>query len=221
MQYVKALSDFLSTCDGLVRDVFFSIYSIIESLDATEQPAAVMFLCENALTLKSDYSKRIEKGYYTDAQAENADKKINRKFKPILNQLIEKSSKNSVPSFEFYKSVWEIIQSSIFRTKRERALALFKVVDHDLIPYRSVGTGLSMEQEEYKLIVDELEQTVLDDTEYIMKLDYEQKTQRASLLVDKLLSLHNKEKQTVYMALLINGIESNVKEELKDMIENI
>lgn len=221
MQYEKVLSDFLSTCDGLVLDVFFSIYSIIESLDETEQPAAVMYVCENALSSKSDYSKRIEKGYYTDEQIKNAEKKINKKFSPILNGLIEKCSKDSVQPVEFYKSVWKIIQSSIFKTKRERALALFRVVDHDLIPYRSVGVGLTMEQEKYESIVDDLERTVLDDTEYILKLSYGQKTQRASLLVDKLLSLHNKEEQTVYMALLINEVESNVKEELKAVIESI
>lgn len=221
MNYKKILADFLSTCDGSILDVFYSIYSIIESLEKEEQPSAVMYLCENIHSLESDYSKRIEKRYYTDEQAQKAHKKINKKFKKVLNDLIEESSKKFVEPIVFYRVVWNMIQSSIFTTKRERAFALFRVVDHDLIPYRGVGIGLTMDQNKYEAIVDTLEKTVLDDTEYIIKLNYDQKTQRASLLVDKLLSLNNKEEQSVYMAIIMNEIESNIKEDIKTVIERI
>ena len=221
MQYEKILSDFLSTCDGLVRDVFFSIYSIIESLDETEQPAAVMYVCENALSTKSDYSKRIEKQYYTDEQVEKAEEKIDKKFSILLDSLIEESSKNAVKPIDFYKAVWKMIQSSVLKTKRERALALFKVVDHSLIPYRSVGMGLSMKQERYESIVDAITEPVLYDTAYILRLDYQQKTQRASLLVDKLLALNSKEEQTVYMSIVMHEIEKNIKKEVMAAIENL
>lgn len=221
MHYESVLAKFLSTCDGLVRDVFFSLYTTIESFDEKDQPSAIMYLCENAFTIKSDSSNRIEKEFYTDKQVAVAEQKIIQKFDPALNSLIEESSKNSVSPAHFYKEVWALIQSSIFKTKRERALALFRLVDHSLIPYRCVGIGLTMDQETYESAVENLGESILKDTEYILRLGYEQKTQCASLLVDKLLSLENKEDQAVYMTIIINEIENNIKGSIKDAIERI
>ena len=221
MNYKTILAEFFSTCDGIVRDVFFSVYSILESLDKTEQPAAFMYVCENALNSKSDYSNRIEKNYYTDMQVQKADEKINKKFMPALNALIEESARNSVSPLDFYAHVWDLIQSPILKTKRERALAVFRVVNHKLIPYRSVGIGLSMDDELFDNIVDDLENSVLADTEYILKLDYEQKTQRASLLLDKLLALKSVEEQVVYMSIIMNEVENNIRHEVKAALERI
>jgi len=55
----------------------------------------------------------------------------------------------------------------------------------------------------------------------ILNLYYEQKTQRASLLVDKLLSLEDKQLQAVYMTMIINEVEENIKDQLKDYIDNM
>ena len=57
--------------------------------------------------------------------------------------------------------------------------------------------------------------------EYILKLDYDQKTQRASLLLDKMLGLNSKDEQTVYLALLMKAIENNIREEIKEALDNI
>ena len=221
MTYEKKLTDFLSTCDGRVRDVFFSIYSIIDSLDEKEQASAVMYVCENVYKIRSDHSNRITKDYYTAEQVAKAGQIINQKFTPILEYLIEKSAKNSVAPIDFYSKAWELIQSSIFRTKRDRALALFSLADHELIPYRGVGNGMTMENEKYQSIVDVLKAKVLDDTNFILKMDFDQKTQRASLLVDRLLSLESKEEQAVYMAVLINTVENNIKENLKAALDDV
>ena len=221
MKYEERLSEFLSTCDGKVRNVFFDIYCILESIESANQPAALMFVCENAFKMKSDSSRRIEKEYYTVEQAERAEQKIGTKFMPIFDELVQDYSKKNVAPIKFYTEVWNLMQSSIFRSKREKALALFRVVDHDLIPYRSVGVGITMENETFWSIADALEENALADMEYILKLDYDQKTQRASLLLDKMLGLNSKDEQTVYLALLMKAIENNIREEIKEALDNI
>ena len=221
MNYKEKVAKFFSSCDGLVRNVFFEAYLLIESLDKEDQPAALMYLCENAYRTKSDASNRIDKEFYTPEQLEKAEWKIVEKFTPSLNALIEICTKNKVEPIVFYTKAWELINSSGLKTKRERALALFRMADHELVPYRSVGMGLTMENSEYQKIVESLENSVLEDTEYILKIDYDQKTQRASLLVDRLLSLHSKEEQVVYLSIIMNEIESNVKEDLKSILDRI
>ncbi len=221
MNYKEILDEFLSTCSGKVQNVFFKIYLIIESLDESEQLPAFIYICNNVFSIDSDYSKRVDKDYYTEEQASLAHRKISKKFIPLLDALIEESAKNTVDSTEFYSRVWSLIQSSIFKTKRERALAIFRVANHDLIPYRNVGMGLSMENEQFNNIMESLEDTVISDTEYILKLNYDQKTQRASLLVDKLLALKTNDEKVVYMSMIISALENNIKEKINEAIERI
>lgn len=221
MNYEKILYQYLSTCDGIIRNVFFNLYTIVETLEKKEQPAAVKYICENAFKIESDNSYRIDKEYYTKEQAQKAELKISQKFTPTLNSLITDCSQKQVPVIEFYEKAWLLIQSSVLKTKRERALALFRLVSHELIPYRSVGIGITMENEEYKSIVASLGNDLLNDMEYILRLDYEQRTQRASLLVDRLLSLNSKQSQAVYMAILLDAIEDKVKDEIKSTLQEI
>lgn len=194
---------------------------LIESLDKEDQPAALMYLCENAYRTESDASNRIDKEFYTPEQLKKAERRIVEKYIPSLNELIETCTKNKVEPIVFYTKAWELINSSVFKSKRERALALFRMADHELIPYRGVGMGLTMENGEYQKIVESLEKNILEDTEYILKIDYDQKTQKASLLVDKLLSLHTKEEQVVYLSIIVNEIESNIKEDIKSILDRI
>lgn len=221
MKYEDVLVKFLSTCDGKILDVFYEIYSLINQMEQDEQSAAIMFLCENAFKIKSDGTNEIDKKYYTDEQAKKARQKVNEKFEPVLDLMIEEDAKKATPPIEFYSEVWEMIQSSMFKTKRERALALFSLVDHPLIPYRGVGVGISMSNDTYQQIYDKLEETILDETEYIIKLSYEQKTQRASLLLDKLLSLADKDEQTVYLSIIMNEVANDIKADYKAAIERI
>ena len=221
MNYKTILDDFFSTCDGPVLDVFFSAYSILESIEAVDQPAALMYVCENALAIETNGSQRIEKNYYNDEQLKRANKKINQKFLPALDKLITECSKQSVTPQEFYGGLWELIQSPILSTKRERAYAVFRVIDHRLIPYRSVGTGVSMDEEMYNKVIDTIDTRILEDTEYILQLRYEQRTQRASLLLDKLLSLKTREQQVAYMAIIMNEIENKIRDKVKLALEKV
>lgn len=221
MDYEKKLFAFFSTCNGKIMNVFYNAYSIINSLEASEQPFAVKYLCENIHSIKSDNTNSIQKEYYSEEQVRRAGEIIEEKFKPVLSAMIELYSKKNIEPIDFYSEAWQVIQSSMFRSKRERALALFALADHDLIPYRNVGIGLSMSNDDYHAIVESLENTVLQDAEYILKLDFEQKTQRASLLLDKLLSLESREAQTVYLAIIMNEVMSNYKEHLKSTLEKL
>ena len=78
-----------------------------------------------------------------------------------------------------------------------------------------------MEEDQYKAVLDRLDDDLLKDTDYILKCDYEQKTQPASLLVDHLLSLQTKEEQAVYMSIIINRLKKNIKEKINTAVEKI
>ena len=87
-----------------------------------------------------------------------------------------------------------------------------------LIPYRNVGTGLSMDNSTFKEMIKNFEESLLDDTRYIIKFDYQQRTQRASLIADKIMGLHSDEERAVYLALVLQEAENGVKEQMQAAI---
>lgn len=219
MDYEQALRTYLSTCSGKVLDVFYEIYQIIKEVDPDTQPKAIMCLLELMMSTNSDASHRVTKKYYTDVQRDRIMKKFQKKeAQRMISEEASAMAQVGAQPLEFYRSVWGKLRA-LCRSDREAAFALFLLVDNDLVPYRPVGIGISMSDEEYTAIAKRLHETSFPDSQYILRLHYEQKTQTASLLVDQLLSLKDRASQAVYMAMLIDEIEGNIKDRLRKRIE--
>ena len=114
-----------------------------------------------------------------------------------------------------------MINEHFCRNDKERVCALFFLANNKLIPYRNIGTGLSMTNEDFRATVAKIEDLLFEDTKYILELNYSQKTQKSSLLVDQLLSLPDKESQAVYMSMLIECIQSRIKDQFQDGMKDI
>ena len=218
MDYKEYLVSYLSSCSGKVRDIVFELLDYIESLPQELQVPALQFLCDNIFDTRSDYSKPV-KSHYTDEQAAKSQSKITVKFLQELENLIKSSVMQNSSAIDFYKEAWNEIHTSKFRVKRDRALALFALLNQDLIPYRKVGVGLSVTEEAYHNITENLSNNILADAKFILKMDYEQKTQASSLLVDRLLTLKTPEEQAVYMAQILNFVEHSLRMKIKNVVD--
>ena len=220
MDYKRQLDAYLSTCAGGVLNVFYEIYQIIKSVEPDSQPEAVMYFVDTLDQSHSDESHEVTKDYYTEKQLNAAREKFRKKkIRTLITQEVNEASKNNVPPIGFYRNIWGKL-TSYCKNDREAAYVLFTLVDHRLIPYRGVGIGVSMSDEEYEACVQKIGDTVFWDTMYIFQLNYEQKTQYASLLVDKLLALEDRNLQTVYMSLILKMVEKNMRDRLKSSIED-
>lgn len=220
MDYKLELKTYLSTCSGKVLNVFYEIYQIIKSTEKDLQPEAIMYFINILHDTDSDESHKVTKEYYTDAQLEKIREKFQKKnIQKLIYDEATDSSKNNVQPIDFYRNIWNKL-CSYCRNDREAAYALFTLVDHDLIPYRNVGIGISMSDKDYAAGAKKIRDTIFDDTMYIFNLHYEQKTQYASLLVDKLLSLEDKNLQTIYLSMIIKFVEENIKDRIKSCIED-
>lgn len=219
MNYEVQLKTYLSTCSGKVLNVFYEIYQIIKSVDKDTQPEAVMYFISILNCIDSDESHKVTKEYFTDTQINKIREKFQKKnIQGLIYEEASNSSKNNVQPIVFYRSIWNKLISHC-KNDREATYVLFALVNHDLIPYRNVGIGISMSDKEYAAGVKKIRTTIFKDTMYIFNLHYELKTQRASLLVDKLLSLEDKNLQTIYMSMIIQLVKQNMKKRLKDYID--
>jgi hypothetical protein len=219
MDYKSILTNYLSTCSGNVLDVFYEIYQILKTFDEALQPEVIMCFIDTFSAVKSDNS-HVAKHHYTTKQLDYVQKKFqNKKIRKLISDEASQSSKANIAPLEFYKNVWKKL-SAFCKNDREFAYALFLLIDHDLIPYRNVGIGISLSEEDYTAGAKKIRSTIFDDTMYILDLPYEQKTQRTSLLVDRLLSLDDKNLQAIYMSMILNYTEHSLKEHIKDCIDD-
>lgn len=219
MNSIDIIKEYLSTCSGKIMNVYYELYGLIEQIDEEQQPAAIKYFCENIDTIDSDSSYEITKNYYSDDQL----KRISHKFHETdlhgkIDSLADTSSRQSLPPIDFYGLLWNSLKKT-YRTKRERALLLYEMSQNSHIPYRAIGTGLSMSNEEFKKILSLIGEDLVRETEYMLDLNYEQKTQLSSLLVDRIIKLDDRKKQSVYMAMLIQVIEQNIKSSLREILE--
>lgn len=222
MDYQKKLDAIISKSEGKVIDVFYEMFSLIVSLEEEIQVEAFQYLCENVKSIKIDESETIAvKEHFTEEKLLKYIPNIKERFFKAVKELTFNSSKNNVSANDLYKQVWNMIISNKYcKTKHEKALATFIFVDSDFIPYKAVGTGISLEEDTYFSILDSLDD-IIKESEMITQVDYEQKTQQSSLLVERINSLDSFEKQSVFMATILDMVEENIKSELKRTIDSI
>lgn len=221
MNYINDLSEFLSHCAGNTTDVLFEVYSIIEKYEYDEQILALQFFCEKNDSIDTDRSYVIRKQYFTDKQLETSFSRVNR-INKVFGEIVYSSIISNDSSFDFYKKVWDLISSKkICKSKRDRVLSLFFLMENNLIPYMNVGTGLKMDSHDFQNIIESIDEKVIDKVKYIINLDFEQKTQRCSLLLDIILSIEDQKKQILLLSIILDAHRNRIKEKITNQINNL
>ena len=223
MKHIEKLKKYLEKCDGKVVDVLYEIYTIFEELDYNEQLQAFQFFCENRKIIKSDGTIKTQKTYFTDKQIETSTNRsikidINNKIKSIIDEALL----NNYSPDQFYRNLWEYITTNkAFKTKRDKVIALFFVMENELIPYKNIGIGREMDDDTFDNIINHLADKTFEKIDYIFNMEFNQKTQTCSLLLETLLSLNKKDEQIVLLSVLLDKTAERVKEDLKNYIDRI
>lgn len=223
MNYTERIDQLIKHSNGRVVDVFYELFMYILSLDADMQSSAFQYTCENVKKLEYDDSNEIDiQEHFTDDQLKRFIERSKEKTLKLINDLISESTKHNVSKEKFYETAWNLILSGkTCKSKRDQALMMYHFVDNGLIPYVAIGTGISMSQEQYSDIIDSFDETFLIEAETIINIAYDQKTQRASLLLERINLLNSFHEQSVYLSLILDMVEDRIKEKLKERIDDI
>lgn len=219
MDYKEKITELFSKGEGRLVDLFYELFCYILTLDFKQQVDSLQFVCENAKKIKnSDDNTIIIKEYYKEGMIEKYWENAIR-LKDQSQQLAFDCSKNNIKLVDFYEKLWNLILTNKYcRSKREKAFGLCLIIDSNFIPYRAVGIGISMDDEQFNNIINEIKEFAIADMDMILQINYEQKTQQASLLAEKLQQLETLEQRSIFLSLLIEKIESKLKEKIQDYI---
>ena len=108
---------------------------------------------------------------------------------------------------DFYTDLWNYISKSpILPNDKARVVALFNCAIDKRLPYFKLDYEqvLSMENEEYKAVADQIGESTFSKMEYILNAEFEQKTEQASLIVQMMDGIKDYRQRCVFMARLVS-----------------
>lgn len=218
---MKNLEKIINHFDGELYDL---CYYLLEQCD--NEIEVFKYTCENLLELPKDKSIKINKFFDYNEISEYASL-YEDIVKGIMKTTIKKCDYGVIRYEEFYKVLWESYVVNL-STKKEKAYAFFRTIIDKKIPYVYLGKPLSMDNDKFmKLNIEN--QDIIKKIDYIFDSPYEQKTEKASLVLHALDSIdeYNTKVIALVRAFTLEGIKriegkSSVSiEEIEDIIKRI
>lgn len=128
----------------------------------------------------------------------------------LVNTLMEKQIEKRVSEETFYTELWKRVWDDIVLPTHEDRTAFLQILWGDArIPYFQIDEGRSLQEEEFKRIVDKIH-LALQKGEFIMNANIPYKSQRASLLIDVANSLDGDAERIVFWGVLIGNLRSEI-----------
>lgn len=183
--------------------------------------------CNSSVQLEAVYNliqKSEESGLYLQIWAEDILSEVNlgekkkifknnvinewnreylRYFNSTMNCIIEKNFAEEL----FYKNIWKsLLDSVIFDNAKEKLIAFYMFSDSEGIPYCQLGQGIQMENGIFKKKSEEIYQklVVLNN---IYRRQFNQRTEKASLINRVFQDMDSEEDKAVLMAHFLKLIE--------------
>lgn len=134
----------------------------------------------------------------------------------LIQNIIGNLAKQNMSEESFYHKLWEKIQDNIlFPDEDEQIYFLSCLCKSNLIPYFQLDDGISMENDEYRDRLKKMN-ALLKKADYIMYAPLEQKTQRASLLMDLAQQITDQRDKTVFWAYTLTAMPLKMPKDLVD-----
>ncbi len=179
----RGIKDFLQTFGGEPFDKCDVLFQMISAVDPDQQSELFQYLCEIYGTIKPLEKETVPISVYS-AQKD----RLEEQYGDIVNSIIKTYSQQNNDEQVFYQTVWTLISESIlFDTNAKRIFALYYILIDKRIPYFKIdeSTLYSMSNDRFSEL---LHRSAREGQRirYILKSDFSQKTQKASVLLNEL-----------------------------------
>lgn len=205
------LYELIKHFDGKVYDLCYKIINESDDLEKDFQ-----YLCENLLELPQEKEVTI-KTYISEEEYEFIRKIYDGRIEGILSEIINKVNYGILKQDQFYSELYQKLTQN-FTNKKELAVAFERVVADTRIPFIYLGKPLSMKQKDYAEGIKRNEENIKKII-YILKTNYSQKTEEASMALNLLESIEDYTDRVIVMAQIIDLLKrGGIAGILKDLI---
>lgn len=211
----------LSHVKGRVFDVCADLYLFISQQAEEERVLLFQSACENYLKIDTDGTMPVKKSPVSKEKREQFREKYDELLEKLMDVCVKEAIESELEPLEFYEIIWSsIINNNVFQSEEEKTIVFCNVINDERIPYYKISKGVEMEDDEFHSLLHENSE-LINKIRYILAVDFDQKTQEASNLLDVVLSGKDKNNQAVIMSAILNKIRRDKNEEIKHLREII
>lgn len=199
---IEKIEKMLSTFKGSYMDICFQIYPIILNCD---NPAGLLqYFYENYEDIESSEEDEIAIVF---SQQEKSD--LRNQYGGLVDGVLDKLIKKNLEASIFYQELWNNINCDLlFETQKEKVFAMSYILRDPRIPYFEMTEGMKMSNEIFREYFFSLKK-FLKKARFIITNEYEQQTERASLLLELFDEVQDKEKKVILMSYIIAFLGEN------------
>lgn len=212
------LMKLISTYDGEDIDLCYYVFEDLKKVNEKEASIGLKTFFEKIKSYESNRTLKLE-NYVTKEELIEYHKIYSRYVNELLNILVKKAHLDEWKTDEFYFNLWNMLfNNSLFNNNSKcYAVALLCLAQNPLLPYVELDKPMGMTNEKFSLL--SKEQIIsIQKIRHILKLEFSQKTEISSLILNELLKTTDYEKQVVLLAITLNEF---IKTQLrKDSIED-
>ena len=213
MKTNEKLMNLITTYEGRDVDLCYYIFEHLKSLDKEEAVEGLKNFFEEIKKVKSSQTLELEIRV-TEDDLRQYHKIYGNYISELLKALVKKAHLNGWTVDKFYEDLWEIlINDRMFSEDNICAFAILCLAQSPLLPYVELGKSVEMDNDKFSSLI-QAQILTIQKIQHILGLGLEQKTEVASLILDELLHIQDREKQIVLLAVIFDEV---VKEKLKNL----
>lgn len=204
--------DILKTWNGELENLCFELYKMLIKENEEDRLHYFQMICEKIEDIDSDESLEIA-NYFEEGEIEQLKGIYGKYIDEVINAVRKKIDRQKLSVSDFYKTLWNtVFNDSMLTNEKEKAFGLLWIIADNGIPYYELGTPISMDNEDYKKIVDE-NKLSLERISYILSIPFEQRTEPSSLILQEL----NEKDDITQAVLLSQAFAMSVKREMRGL----
>lgn len=195
------IMEIIKTYAGEDIDLCFYILQVLKEND---NPAVgLMDFFENVGFQKSNGSFALTK-IIGNEELVKMDFLYSKYINMFLETLVKKAHLESWDKLKFYDSLWKRLNTDLILEGDEvRSFAMLRYAQSDFIPYIEIESPISMNDDEFSKIFRD-NTNVVNRIKHIVALNYSQKTEVASLILNEIMSAKSEKEQAVLLAIALD-----------------
>ena len=142
------------------------------------------------------------------------EKKLVHEYLPRVGRYISHIAEGNPTEEEFYEKLWQYIETDdCLDRPYARPAAMFICAAFDArIPYSHVDTqsAMTMDHETYRKMMDDISPEVWHKLDFVLAHPFQQKTQRASIVLKMLEDCGDTEHKCVFLSKLISDMQGQI-----------
>lgn len=199
------ISEFLKSATGEGINICYYVVNSIKDYSFEEQVEKVKDFCELYGTIESEKSFAVDKAI-SEKKYDDLKNQYGRYVDNLLNTVLNKAYLSEWSEEKFYTSLWKsLTNGGVLETIDEWAFGLYYVVIDRKIPYFKLIPGQKMEQKRYEAIIEENKE-VIKKIKYTLSFPFEEKTEEASIILDALEAISEKDTRIVLLSIVISSL---------------